>query len=45
MRTFYGGGNLYFNVDAVISCVCHGIFFTVETGMVAKTIGADILII
>ena len=40
---FYGGGNPYFNVDALTACVCHGIFFTVETGMVAKAIGADVL--
>ena len=40
---FYGGGNPYFNVDALTSGVCHGLFFTVETGMVAKTIGADVL--
>ena len=42
-KDFYGGGNPHFNVDALTVCVCHVIFFTVETGMVAKTIGADVL--
>lgn len=42
-RAFWGGPNPYFFMDAPTACVNHGLYFAAETGMVAKTICANVL--
>jgi len=42
-RSFWGGPNPYFFMDAPTACVNHGLYFAAETGMVAKAICANVL--
>ncbi len=40
---FHGGANPYFFLDAESACVNHGVLFSIEVGMVAKSISASVL--
>jgi len=41
--TYYGSPNPYFFMNSRTACVNHGLFFSAETGLVAKTICSHVL--
>lgn len=40
---FHGGANPYFFLDAESACLNHGVLFSIEVGMVAKSISSSVL--
>ena len=40
---FHGGANPYFFLDADSACLNHGVLFSIEVGMVAKSISSSVL--